>query len=80
MDRCDHEEPMVLENCRTALWLFRSTRQGASSAGDRHSAVVCWLTFELTGATRQAAQGRLAKMYSVPPSGPAWTAVACPVE
>ena len=35
---------------------------------------------ELTGPTRQDGQGRLAKMYCVPPTGPGWPAVAGPVE
>ena len=37
------------------------------------------LTFELTGARRQDALARLAKMYRVPPTGPRWPAVARPV-
>ena len=38
------------------------------------------LTFELTGALRGDALARLAKMYSVPLTGPRWPAVARPVE
>jgi len=38
------------------------------------------LTFEVTGARRQDALARLAKMYRVPPSGPRWPAVARPVD
>ena len=41
---------------------------------------LCCLTFELTGARRRDALARLAKMYSVPPTGPRWPAVARPVE
>jgi hypothetical protein len=43
--------------------------------------VLVWgLTFELTGALRQDALARLARMYRVPPTGPRWPAVARPVE
>ena len=43
--------------------------------------VFVWgLTFEVTGARRQDALARLAKMYSVPPTGPRWPAVARPVD
>ena len=38
------------------------------------------LTFEVTGARRQDALARLAKMYRVPPTGPRWLAVARPVD
>ena len=38
------------------------------------------LTFEVTDARRQDALARLAKMYSVPPTGPRWPAVARPVD
>jgi len=27
VDRCAHDEPTVLENCRVALWLFSSRRE-----------------------------------------------------
>ena len=49
--------------------------------GERSStACLCGLTFELTGARRQDALARLAKMYRVPPTGPRRPAVARPVE
>ena len=38
------------------------------------------LTFELSGRQRQDARARLAKMYSVPPTGPWWPAVGAPLE
>ena len=67
-------------------WLAHSvvavqfTPPGATSAGGRHSAVVCCLTFELTGALRQAATGRARTIGAVAWSGQATTAVARPVE
>ena len=38
------------------------------------------LTFELTGARRQDAFARLAKMYRVPPTGPWWHAAEGPLD
>jgi hypothetical protein len=38
------------------------------------------LTFELRGRQRRDARARLAKMYRVPPTGPAWPAVGAPFE
>jgi hypothetical protein len=52
----------------------------ALAQGSRDSHEMCGLTLELTGARRQPRQGRLAKMYPVQPDGPAWGAVAGPVE
>ena len=43
-------------------------------------AVLCGLMLELTGTTRQDGQGRLAKMYGVPPTGPGRPAAVRPVE
>ena len=40
----------------------------------------CCLTFELRGRQRRDAQARLAKMYCVPLTGPAWPAVGAPLE
>ena len=38
------------------------------------------LTFELSWHQRWDARARLAKMYSVPPTGPAWPAVGAQLE
>ena len=41
---------------------------------------MCSLTFELSWHRRWDARARLAKMYSVPPTGPAWPAVGAQLE
>ena len=65
----------MLENCRTALWLFKLTLQGASSAEDRHGAVVCCLTFEVRRDRQQDAwPGRTDDMPS-PAGRVKWLAV-----
>ena len=40
----------------------------------------CGLTFELSWSQRHDAQARVAKMYRVPPTGPAWHAVGSQLE
>ena len=42
--------------------------------------VVRCLTFELSWHRRWDARARLAKMYTVPPTGPAWPAVGAQLE
>ena len=46
----------------------------------RYSWTFRGLTFELSWSQRYDAQARLAKMYCVPPSGPAWHAVGSQLE
>ena len=48
--------------------------------GSDLAGVLCGLTFELSWHRRWDARARLAKMYSVPPTGPAWPAVGAQLE
>ena len=41
---------------------------------------MCGLTFELSWHRRWDARARLAKMYTVPPTGPEWPAVGAQLE
>ena len=47
---------------------------------DRRKRVLCGLTFELRRHGRCDARARMAKMYCVPPAGPAWHAVGARLE
>ena len=53
--------------CGTLAGMLRSVNTGC-------------LTFELSWSQRYDAQARVAKMYCVPPTGPAWHAVGSQLE
>ena len=57
-----------------ALWLFNSRRQALTLLAFC-MVPLCRLTFEVRRGRRRDARARLAKMYSVPPTGPWWPAV-----
>ena len=48
--------------------------------GSDLAGVLCGLTFELRRHQRCDARARMAKMYRVPPAGPAWHAVGARLE
>ena len=53
---------------------------GNSRREDADEWLLCGLTFELSWHRRWDTRARLAKMYTVPPTGPAWPAVGAQLE
>ena len=67
------QAPTVLDSARLA-------REAESAKAGAHGWFLCRLTFELSWHRRWDARARLAKMYTVPPTGPAWPAVGAQLE